>query len=372
MMNAAKQQTFSANGTANGTVATGKAGLDRVSTSFVPHPLIRSGTLQTVLSTFNLESAVAPVLANERPILLDSGRDILEVEPDRPVRLLAYYNQTVREERRGLVLLLHGWQGCSHSNYNLMTATALLDAGYDVIRLNLRDHGPNLHVDAHALNTGVFLGTMIEEAAAAGRQAARMAGDRPFFIVGASLGGNFALRMAQAHGEEPFHNLQHVIAFSPALNPDRATRAIDEKLGYQLYFRRRWAYSLNRKQALFPELYDFSAVMNTPSIYEMTEILARESGLYDSAADYFSRYTLNGDAFEDLTVPTTIVTALDDAVIPAVDVYSLAPHPLLDIRIERYGGHVGWIDLFPFRHHLPQMLLSILDKQAGSGGHAEL
>jgi predicted alpha/beta-fold hydrolase len=334
--------------------------LDRVSTSFLPHPLVRSAALQTTLSTIKGEPEIDSVVANEQPLLLDGGPDKLGVGLHERVRLLAYYNQTPADTSRGLVLLLHGWEGCSHSSYNLLTSTTLLQAGYDVMRLNFRDHGPNLHVDAHALNEGVFLGTMIDEVATAGRQVARLAGDQPFFIVGASLGGNFALRMARAHRQEPFHNLQRVIAFSPALNPDRATRAIDEQTPYRLYFRRRWGNSLRRKQALFPDRYDFTHVLNKPTLYEMTDILAREWGIYRSAADYFGHYTLTGDALQEINVPTTIMTALDDAVIPAVDVYSLAPHPLLEVQIERYGGHVGWIDLFPFRHRLPQMLLDFL------------
>ncbi|MEZ4615850.1 MAG: hypothetical protein R2867_10145 [Caldilineaceae bacterium] len=30
----------------------------------------------------------------------------------------------LHDNRRGLVMILHGWEGCSHSNYNLLLTAA--------------------------------------------------------------------------------------------------------------------------------------------------------------------------------------------------------------------------------------------------------
>jgi len=43
-----------------------------------------------------------------------------------------------------------------------------------------------------------------------------------------------------------------------------------------------------------------------------------------------------------------------------VDFYGLAPHPLLDVQIHPYGGHVGFVDIWPVQHYLPQMLLDVM------------
>ena len=331
----------------------------RVSTPFEPHPLIRAGNIQTILSkahSNNLET----VTRRERPLLLDAGYDYTGYDVGRPVQLLAYYTATPAPDSRGLVLLLHGWEGCSHSTYNLLTAHTLLLAGYDVVRLNLRDHGPGIHVDPHALNKGVFFGTLIEEASTAAQRIAEMAGDKPFYIVGASMGGNFALRMAIRHSEEPFHNLRQVVAFNPAINPSRATKAMDSQPFYRYYFRRRWVASLRRKEELFPDAFDFSDIYPIPLVYDMTDVLVRRLRNYASADDYFEHYTLRNNAFRDLNVPTTIITAADDPVVPVVDFYGLAPHPLLDVQIHPYGGHVGFVDIWPVRSYLPQMLLDVM------------
>lgn len=332
-----------------------------------PHPL-RSSTLQTVLARWQ-PPGINRFMEHEHPVLLDAGPDMTGMDPTRPVQLLGYYNHTPAAERRGLVLVLHGWEGCSHSVHNTVVTDALLRAGYDVFRLNLRDHGPGLHVDPYALNKGIFVGTLLDEAAAATHQVARMAGDKPFFIVGASMGGNFALRLAIRHTESPFHNLARVVAVSPAINPARATQALDARPIYRKYFRDRWLGSLRRKAALFPDIYDLSDMDPRLSVYTLTDRLVRKFGLFASADAYFHQYGVHGDAFAHLAVPTHIITAANDAVIPVVDFYALVPHPLLDLEIHPTGGHVGFMNAFPLHHCLPDMILARLAQQENRPEH---
>ena len=332
---------------------------------FMPPRPLRNASVQTVLARWQ-PAGMDAFMATEQPVLLDAGPDATGVEPNHPVRLLGYVNRTAAPENRGLVLMLHGWEGCSHSVHNTVVTSALLQAGYDVFRLNLRDHGPGIHVDPHALNKGIFVGTLLDEVATATHQIAAMAGERPFYIVGASMGGNFALRLAIRHSRTPFHNLARVVAVSPAINPSRSTRALDAKLPYRRYFRERWLASLHHKEDLFPDLYDFSAMDPHLSVYDLTDRLVRMFGLFPDAEAYFTAYGVRGAAFEDLRVPTHIITAANDAVIPVVDFYALKPHPLLDLEIHPTGGHVGFVDGLPLRHRLPAMVLERLARPAGT------
>ena len=61
-------------------------------------------------------------------------------------------------------MLLHGWEGSSDSLYLLSLAQPLFEAGYDVARLNLRDHG-----DSHHLNEEIFHSCRIAEVVGAVR-----------------------------------------------------------------------------------------------------------------------------------------------------------------------------------------------------------
>lgn len=331
-------------------------------TPFRPNPLVRSASAQTVLAMVRPKGI--DITTDEQLILLDAGPDLTGAEPERTVRLHGYFNASRSlGVRRGLVMIIHGWEGCSHSNYNVILAQRLVEQGYATFRLNLRDHGPGVHINPYALNRGVFRGTLIEETAAATAQVARLAGDRPFFIVGASMGGNFALRLAKWHSERtPFHNLHKVVAICPAINPGRATDALDRNPGTRRYFRQRWLRSLRAKRALFADAPDVHELERIPLVRDMTEWfiqeLARKGAVpFRNADEYFASYAVLGDALTSLTVRTTIITAMNDPVIPVMDFYTLTPHQLLDVQIHPTGGHCGFVDAPPLRHRMADLIL---------------
>jgi predicted alpha/beta-fold hydrolase len=229
-----------------------------------------------------------------------------------------------------------------------------------VFRLNLRDHGPRLHVVTQGLNRGVFLGTLLDETVCAVQRVAELAGDKAVYVVGPSMGGNFALRVAAAHSACPIHNLRKVVAISPAINPGRSTDLIDSHPILHRYFRGRWLRSLLIKEQLYPDLYQFAPLRRIYAVREMTEWLVRGYTEYGSADTYFAEYAVLGSALAGLCVSTTIITAANDEVIPVADFYGLAPSPYLQIQIHPTGGHVGFLDLSPLRHCLPEMVLAEL------------
>jgi len=307
------------------------------------------------------------VEGSEHPVLLDAGADQTGQDPVGLARLHGYYTPALTLfGSRGLVLLLHGWEGCSHSVCNLITTDTLNRAGYAVFRLNVRDHGPRRHLDPYALNPGFFMGTIFDEIVVATQHIAEMAGELPFYIVGASMGGNQALRLAIRHTQTPFHNLAKVVAINPAINPQRCAAALDARPPYLRYFRRRWLASLLAKQRLFPDHYDFTPLRKIPRIQEMTawvlEHYGEQFGGYRTLEDYFRGYAVLGDAFHDLAVPTTIITSADDRIVPVEDFYALTPHPLLHLEVHDMGGHVGYVNLFPLQHTLPRLMLAALQR----------
>ncbi len=331
---------------------------------FLPHRLVRSGHIQTLLARQSPRGAARQV-AHEQPILLDAGPSTTALDAGQHVCLLAYYTSCLPTvERRGLVLMLHGWEGCSHSPYDIMMTDMLMAAGFDVVRLNFRDHGPGYHVNPYTLNRGLFLGTLLQEAVHVTHAIAALAAGLPFYMVGVSMGGNFALRLACHHRQQPFANLTKVIAINPAANPARATDLIDAQPIYRRYFRKRWLGSLLAKQHLFPELYDFNGLEQLPTIRSMTEWLVQRYGHFygdfRTAAEYFAQYTVQDAELAQLTVPVTLIAALDDPVIDAADLIAFQPHPLLERQLHPTGGHVGFVNIFPLQHHLPTMVLTAL------------
>ena len=73
------------------------------------------------------------------------------------VRLLLHHTPP-HSGGRGLVFLIHGWEGSANSTYMLACATRLWAAGYRIVRLNLRDHGAS-----HHLNEALFHSCRLDE-----------------------------------------------------------------------------------------------------------------------------------------------------------------------------------------------------------------
>jgi uncharacterized protein len=336
---------------------------------FQPRHGIRSASAQTILAMRRPRGI--DISGDEQPVLVDAGPDYTETAPDRPVQLIGYFNASRQPgSSRGLVLLLHGWEGSSHSNMNMVLAQTLTGSGYDVFRLNLRDHGPNLHVNPYLLNPGLFLGTLLEEAAAAAHQVAMLAGDKPFYIMGASMGGNFGLRLATWHIHDPFPNLRKVVVVCPAIDPAHATDALDGHRATRRYFRQRWLRSLRAKQQLFPTLYEFEPLEEIASVRAMTDWLVRHHRpmaphRYADADEYFNAYAVDRAELAQLTVATTIITAENDPVIPVADFYTLPRHPLLKIQVHPTGGHCGFVDILPYRHAMPDLIMAELQEVTG-------
>ena len=286
-----------------------------------------------------------------RPVLLDGGDG---------VRLLALHSAQPEGTARAAVLLIHGWEGSSDSTYIQRTGRILYRQGYNVIRLNLRDHGAS-----HHLNEGMFNGTLIEETATAVQAAARLSSKLPFFVAGFSLGGNFALRIAlDRNGASP-DILRQVIAVSPLIDPYRSTVLIDRLPLYRYYFLRKWKRSLRLKQKLFPHLYELDDLLSLDSTMEITDRLIRRYTDFGDCRSYFSHYTLDEQTLQDLAVPATIIAAADDPVIPVDDVAGVAGSELLRLSIQRWGGHCGFIESLTGRSWYEEVIIGIIQETTG-------
>jgi len=300
-------------------------------TSFVPPFGLRNPHLQTILSSLKIRTLGKKQLDwKAREVLVDAGDG---------VRLLGFYTGREAGSSRGLILLLHGWEGGSDSTYMLTTGGFFYRKGYDIFRLNLRDHG-----GSHRLNEGLFNSSLIEETHRAVQNIADTRGNLPFFIVGFSLGGNFAMRMALRHGRHPIRNLRHVFAISPVLDPRKATDAMDRGFFvYRSYFLKKWKQSLLRKQSLFPHRYSFDDLMKCKSLMEITDRILPRYSPYPTAQEYFQTYTLTGRRFSELSVPLLVLTAADDPIIPLEDFLTLEGNHQLRVHVERHGGHCGFL-----------------------------
>jgi len=317
--------------------------------AFRPAPYLRNGNVQTILAS-------GPFRAWGKNPMGNTAREII-LETEEGIRLVGYYSGRQSNPAKGVVILLHGWEGSAESTYITRTGNALYQRNYDIFRLNFRDHG-----ESHHLNPGIFFAVLLDEVFQAVHQICRLAKGQPVFVVGFSLGGNFALRIARKMLQIPLSNLCHIVGISPVLDPAKSTDRADQSTLIRRYFLKKWRRSLSIKQKMYPNVYNFSKILDLRTIQAITDHLLEEYSDYASAEAYFRAYSILNGALKDLQVSTTIITAKDDPIIPVEDFYRLEINDSTNLVIQTYGGHNGFIDGFFLKSWYEQKLADTFDE----------
>jgi predicted alpha/beta-fold hydrolase len=300
-----------------------------------PWPLT-SGHIQTMLSSSGVRRTLLPrhaynVLEGAESVMVDGGDG---------VRLTgAFTAQKGRAVSRGLAVLFHGWEGSVDSTYVLQTGSRLLADGWDVFRLNFRDHG-----DSHALNEALFHSCRIDEVVHAVGDIAKRWPSRAMAIAGFSLGGNFALRVA-LRAPTVGIPLQYALAVCPIIDPGEGLFSLEETAPwfYQAYFMNKWRRSLRAKQAAFPQREYFELQELKQNLRGLTEALVLRHTDFDSLQSYLDGYSVAGQALAAMQIPATILTARDDPVIPVTAFEKLELPDNIELDIATHGGHCGFI-----------------------------
>jgi hypothetical protein len=304
--------------------------------NFNPPGLLRNRHVQSILNSLKLRKPIVKLRA--KGMLNASKQHIIDCGDD--VRLQGFYSGR-NPGSRDLCILIHGWEGSADSSYLVSAAGFLWDSGFNVFRLNLRDHG-----ESHHLNRELFHSCRIAEVVGAVKAIAETFPHKRLFLGGFSLGGNFALRVA-IRAPDAGIRIDRVVAVCPVLNPNHTMEAMENGLFiYHWYFMRKWRCSLEIKRTYFPDMHILSNIPRFNKISEMTDYFVRRFTEYPDLYTYLNGYTLTGEALAHLQIPSTIIASLDDPVIPAKDLPKLAKPEYLTIETTRYGGHCGFLEDF--------------------------
>lgn len=288
--------------------------------SFQPSFGLGNPHIQTIVSSV----ARKPMQrVREQTFIQSATTEILEVEG---IRLQVRLNVAIS---RPLVILIAGWLGHDRSTYVVAAAKALDEAGFNVARLNLRDHG-----DTAALNEGMFNSSRIDEVAGAVAQLADKYGSGHAGLVGFSLGGNFALRVARCHEQIK------TLAVCPAIDPAATLDTIDKNVIYQRYFINKWRNTWQQKQTAFPQKFDFEYAAKLSTVAALNDYFVRYHSEFENSAAYFATYDLRGAGLEG--VHAHILAAKDDPIIDFRQYENLPESISIDLT-ER-GGHGAYIE----------------------------
>ena len=319
-------------------------------TEFEPRWPLRHAQVQSALASFkprNWPRRGHAMARAARVHTLDCGGG---------VRLAGYHSpQPATARPKGLAVLIHGWEGSHESVYLFSLACTLYDAGYNVFRLNLRDHGAT-----HHLNEEMFHSARMDEVYGAIKAIERLDPVRPLSVVGFSLGGNFALRIGMRgapHGVRPHLS----IGVCPAINPAATMHALDHgpKM-FHRYFIGKWRRSLRAKLAAWPDKYDFTDIWPITNFTEITARFVERYTEYGALEKYFAEFTLTPEMIRASPSPLAIIAAQDDPVVPHADFKGLVDRDGLRFLAPKYGGHCGFVENFRLRSWAEHRILELL------------
>jgi predicted alpha/beta-fold hydrolase len=299
--------------------------------SFVPRRGLRNGHLQTLVGNYLPRPA----------FLLPSEEEAVVVDPADGSRILCHSSWQPEEVRaqRLTVVLVHGLEGSSHSQYIRGLAARAWNNGCNVIRMNMRNCGNTDHLTPTLYHSGLSgdVGAVVEHFASQ-YHLARVA------LIGYSMGGNLVLKLAGEWGKRT--PLCAVAAVCPAVDLAAGSDALHERAnrGYEWHFLRGLMRRYRRKAALYPHLYTTRGIGPVRSVREFDDkIVARYCGFRD-ADDYYYR-AASARVVDRIAVPTLILHALDDPFIRLLPETrsAIQANPSITLVETPYGGHCAYL-----------------------------
>lgn len=301
--------------------------------NLVPPSAIRHPHIQTVLASLAPRKILVSLRARE---LKARGREII-LNCGNGVRLLGVISEQPTRDK-GLVILIHGWEGSINSAYLLSAAGSLYKKGLSVFRLNLRDHG-----NSHHLNREFFNSNRLDEVLGAVAEINRLFPREQTYLAGFSLGGNFALRIG-INAPARQLKLTKIVALSPLMDPVATTSLVEQRYPvYHRYFIKKWKRSIRKKIALFPDLDNEEILLKLKTLSTMHDYFVPRHTDHPTTLSYLSSYRVIPEQLAELQVPTHIISSFDDPITPWPQTRYNSLSPYLTIDELRYGGHCGFL-----------------------------
>ncbi len=299
-----------------------------VQEDFEPRRFLRNRHVQTLVGNFL-----------PRKNLLPGSEDLL-VQVADGVRVLCHCHWQASPEEHGTIIIVHGLEGSSESQYVIGTGSKAWAAGMNVVRMNMRNCGGTDHLTPTLYHSG--LSADVAAVFRALRDEKRL---QKIFVAGFSMGGNLVLKMAGEWGSDAPAELKAVAAISPAA--DLAASADAMHVGANKMYEWKFLVGLmrryKRKAALFPDIYK-EAPRWPASIREFDDVVTARYCGFTGAQDYYDRAAA-ARVVDKIAVPTLVIHANDDPfirILPETRAKLIA-NPYVTLLETDHGGHCAFL-----------------------------
>lgn len=308
---------------------------------FHPRRWLSNGHLQTIAGNFlPRQNTLPPPVAELVEVSGARGTQI-----STQVLCECHWQPSAIRSDRPTVLILHGLEGSSQSQYVIGNANKFWNARSNVIRMNMRNCGGSKYETARLTPT-LYHSGLSGDVGRVMQFYTERENLRSISLIGYSMGGNLILKLAGELGSDAPRELTSVVGVSPVVDLGPSADALHEVQNriYERKFLRALLKRFRRKAALFPRAYDPQIATGISSLREFdNRITALYSG-FQSADDYYHR-AASARVLDRIAVPTLLIHACDDPFIRLTPetLAIIAANPHITLLETEHGGHCAFL-----------------------------
>jgi predicted alpha/beta-fold hydrolase len=240
-----------------------------------------------------------------------------------------------------IVILIHGLEGSSNSNYIKSLAMVLNDQNFDVVILNLRGCSgePNMLLESYHSGKTDDLKEVISYLETAYSYS-------EISIVGFSLGGNIALKYLGEQGKEIPDLLKTAVTISVPCDLKGSSEALGQfsNKAYMIRFLRTLKKKAYGKLIKFPHSpLLIENIRKAKNFYDFDNAFTAPAHGFANAIDYWTKSS-SKQYIPYIKIPTLLISALDDPFLSksCFPVIEAEENSFFNLELMRYGGHVGF------------------------------
>jgi predicted alpha/beta-fold hydrolase len=298
---------------------------------FTSRRWLRGGHVQTVAS----------FLMPRRLRLPPPEERMIEVEPG--VQVLCHCHWQANRAEALTIVIVHGLEGSSDSQYMLGVTGKALAAGMNVIRYNQRNCG-----GTEALAPVLYHSGLSKDVEAVAREVIARDDVSRLALVGFSMGGNIVLKLAGEWGSQAPPQFRAVAAVCPAIDLATSADALHEPANrlYERYFLWALGRRMRQKAKLFPDNFDTSRLRGIRSLREFDDKVTAYYCGFNDVADYYDRASAV-HTIGQIAVPTLILHAANDPFVRITEDtrHKIAANPNVTFVETEDGGHCAFIGM---------------------------
>ncbi|MGA2001940.1 MAG: alpha/beta fold hydrolase [Terriglobales bacterium] len=296
---------------------------------FTPRRWLRGGHVQTVAS-FLIQRHIHLPAPEER---------MIEVEPG--VEVLCHCHWQADRTKALTIIVVHGLEGSSDSQYMLGITEKALRAGMNVIRYNQRNCG-----GTDALAPVLYHSGLSSDIAVVARSVIEHDGVSRLALVGFSMGGNLVLKLAGEWGQNGPQQFRAVAACCPALDLAVSADTLHAPANriYETYFLWALGRRMRQKARLFPGHFDVERLNGIRSLREFDHKITAYYCGFAGADDYYDRASA-AHVVGQVSVPALVLHSANDPFIRITDEtrQKILANPNITFVEPDDGGHCAFI-----------------------------